>query len=297
MSQKTSVKFNISQACNQYFSQIAEIPLLSAEKEKELAARISAGDQQAKEELIKANFRLVVSRARIYQSADVDLLDLIQDGNIGLIKAAERYSPAFGKFSTFAVYWIDRELRKQSIRTGKPLRIPPSLVPAVNHANSVIFTFKNEFGCAPTVEELSDILGLSISKTEEILVFCTPVVSLDQTPPTSDSSSSASRKLIESGFIPSEKSAEDEFLSSELKNQLNDILTSVLSPKEVFIIKNRFGFNEAQTPVTLQALSDELNMTREGVRRIEARSLKKLHTYFIKKGYNIADFIDSTIES
>ena len=283
MSTKNNNGVDMTTPYTLFCSQIADFPLLTAEEEKALARKIAAGDQQAKEALINANYRLVISRARLYQSPDVEILDLIQDGIVGLIKAAENFSPNYGRFSTYAVPLIDKEIRKFSVRTGKPVRIPQQLLPLINRISVTITSYQNKTSHNPTISELSEILNLSEDIIKGVLAFCYPSYSFDQL-------------LVEGKQTTSTETLptpEDEFIASETKQLLNSIINSILTPKEIFVIRGRFGFppvSTTNTPLTLKDLSEHLGLTIEGVRKIETRSVKKIHSYFIEHGYSSSDF-------
>ena len=169
------------------------------------------------------------------------------------------------------------------MRTGKPVRIPSQLLPLINRINLTITSYQNKTSLTPTLSELSEILNLPEDTVKGVLVFCRPSYSWDQL--------LVEGKYTSTDFTPS--TPEDIVIASETKRELNSILCSILTPKELFVIRGRFGFPPVasnNTPLTLKEMAEHMDLSTEGVRRIEIRSLKKIHSYFTKHGYNFSDF-------
>ena len=253
-----------------YLKEIGNIPLLSAEEEVFLAQRVEQGDDAAKKQLIEANLRLVVSIAKKYVGRGMSFLDLIQEGNIGLMKAVEKFDYRKGnKFSTYATWWIRQSITRGIADTGKTIRVPVHMVETINKTMRTSRILLQELGREPTSQELADRLGMSVQKVEEILKTSRDPVSLD-TPIGEEEDSQLG------DFIPDDSSVSliDSVSRSMLKKELDEAMKS-LTDRERDVLKLRFGLKDGR-PRTLEEVGKEFNVTRERIRQIEAKALRKL---------------------
>ncbi len=253
-----------------YLKEIGNIPLLSAEEEVFLAQRVEQGDDAAKKQLIEANLRLVVSIAKKYVGRGMSFLDLIQEGNIGLMKAVEKFDYRKGnKFSTYATWWIRQSITRGIADTGKTIRVPVHMVETINKTMRTSRMLLQELGREPTSQELADKLGMSLQKVEEILKTSRDPVSLD-TPIGEEEDSQLG------DFIPDDSSVSliDSVSRSMLKKELDEAMKS-LTDRERDVLKLRFGLKDGR-PRTLEEVGKEFNVTRERIRQIEAKALRKL---------------------
>lgn len=254
-----------------YLSEIGKIPLLTAEEEIELAKKVETGDLLAKEKMINANLRLVASVAKRYVShCKVPLLDLIQEGNIGLIRAVEKFDYQRGyKFSTYATWWIKQAITRSIMDVGKTIRIPVYMKEQMNRLNKIEREFAVEFGREPNVEEIANLSGLSAEKVKEVQCYYGDVISLDA--PVGEMED---KKIMD--FIPDSR-ADIQYQSIEillLEEQVDEILER-LPEREQRILKLRFGFIDGKL-WTLEEVGREYSVTRERIRQIEANVLEKL---------------------
>ncbi len=253
-----------------YLKEIGSIPLLSAEEEVFLAKRIEEGDEEAKKQLTEANLRLVVSIAKKYVGRGMSFLDLIQEGNIGLMKAVEKFDYRMkNKFSTYATWWIRQAITRGIADNGKTIRVPVHMVETINKTLRVSRTLLQELGREPTSREIADKMGLSVQKVEEILKTSRDPVSLD-TPIGEEEDSQLG------DFIPDETSVSliDSVSRSMLKKELDEAMKS-LSEREREVLRLRFGLDDDR-PKTLEEVGKEFRVTRERIRQIEAKALRKL---------------------
>ena len=253
-----------------YLKEIGRVPLLTAEEEQVLAMRIADGDQQAKQRLAEANLRLVVSIAKRYVGRGMQFLDLIQEGNLGLIKAVEKFDSTKGfKFSTYATWWIRQAITRAIADQARTIRIPVHMVETINKVIRVSRQLLQELGHDPSPEEIAEEMNMPVDKVREILKIAQEPVSLE-TPIGEEEDSHLG------DFIPDEGASEPSEAASFtlLKEQLMDVL-STLTPREEKVLKLRFGIEDGRTR-TLEEVGKEFNVTRERIRQIEAKALRKL---------------------
>lgn len=253
-----------------YLKDIGRVPLLSPEEEIELAIRIENNDKEAKEILTKANLRLVVSIAKKYVGRGMMFLDLIQEGNLGLIKAVDKFDHSKGfKFSTYATWWIRQSITRAIADQGRTIRIPVHMVETINKVKKASNMLLHRDGKEPTPEDIAKELGLGVDKVREILRISQEPVSLE-TPIGEEEDSHLG------DFIPDEDalSPADAAAMTFLKTKVNEVLET-LTPREAEVLRLRFGLGEG-TPQTLEEVGKAFNVTRERIRQIEAKALRKL---------------------
>lgn len=263
---------NTSNAMKMYLKEIEEYPMLSAKEEVELAKAIIDSSEEAKEKFINANYRLVVSIAKRYRKETVDMLDLIQAGNIGLIKAVEKYDYKKGfKFSTYATWWIKQSITRYIDDCENTIRIPVHLHQRINFVKRKKQELANILQREPSMEELAEICELEVDKVLDILKRDKNIVSLD-TPIKEDEDSS----LVE--FIPSDAHFGDvviyEVEQNNLREKIDEVLTD-LSDQEQQVLRMRFGLDD-DIPKTLEEIGKVFGVTRERIRQIEAKAIRKL---------------------
>ena len=253
-----------------YLKEIGKVDLLSSEEEVELANRMAAGDEEAKVRLAEANLRLVVSIAKRYVGRGMLFLDLIQEGNLGLIKAVEKFDHTKGyKFSTYATWWIRQAITRAIADQARTIRIPVHMVETINKVIRVSRQLLQELGHDPSPEEIAEEMGMPVSRVREILKIAQEPVSLE-TPIGEEEDSHLG------DFIPAEDAQEPAEAASFalLREQLVDVL-GTLTPREEKVLKLRFGIEDGRTR-TLEEVGREFNVTRERIRQIEAKALRKL---------------------
>lgn len=261
---------DIGDSMDLYLNRIGKWPLLDAEEERELARRAKNGDETAKRKLIESNLKLVVSVAKVYSRSGLPLPDLIQEGNIGLIKAVSSFDPEKGfRFSTYAVAWIRQAITRAIERQGRAIRVPSYVIQSIRRLNKVGSAFTNTFGREPTIEELCELTQLPREKVMRLLEASEALVSLDEGV-NEDGTTSLLERLTQTGTANPEEDA----LQKEGIEVLNQLM-NWLSPQERLIIEKRFGLADGVTS-TLQEIGQQLHITRERVRQLEARALKKL---------------------
>ena len=253
-----------------YLKEIGKVPLLTPEEEMELAVRVSAGDEEAKRRMTEANLRLVVSIARRYVGRGMVLLDLIQEGNLGLIKAVEKFDYTKGyKFSTYATWWIRQAITRSIADQGRTIRIPVHMVETINKTIRVSRQLLQELGHDPSAEEIAREMDMPVEKVRDILKIAQEPVSLE-TPIGEEEDSHLG------DFIPDEDASEPSEAASFslLREQLEEVLDT-LAPREKKVLELRFGIVDGRTR-TLEEVGKEFNVTRERIRQIEAKALRKL---------------------
>ena len=267
-----------------YLKEIGKVPLLTAEEEIDLAMRIADNDPEAKRRLEEANLRLVVSIAKRYGGRGMQFLDLIQEGNLGLIKAVEKFDYTKGfKFSTYATWWIRQAITRAIADQARTIRIPVHMVETINKVKKTNSLLLHKNGREPTAEEIAAELGMSVEKVREILRVAQEPVSLE-TPIGEEEDSHLG------DFIPDEDALAPADAASQLllKEALGAVLKT-LTPREAKVLTLRFGLEDGH-PKTLEEVGAEFNVTRERIRQIEAKALRKLrHPQRSKK---LKDFLD-----
>ena len=259
-----------------YLREIGKIPLLSQEEEQELAKRAAEGDQKAKDKMVEANMRLVVSIAKRYGGRGLDFLDLIQEGNTGLIRAVDKFDPAKGfKFSTYATWWIRQAITRAIADQARTIRIPVHMVETINKVLRTTRKLTQELNREPTVEEIAKELDLEVAKVEYVMRIKQDIASLDA----SVSRDGEDDDSVLGDFVEDEDRAspEDSTATQLLKEQIAIILTT-LSDREQKIIKMRFGIGGGRSH-TLEEVGAEFSVTRERIRQIEAKALSKLRKH------------------
>ena len=253
-----------------YLKEIGKIPLLSIEEEIELAKRIEIGDEEAKKRLAEANLRLVVSIAKKYSGRGMQFLDLIQEGNLGLIKAVEKFDYKKGyKFSTYATWWIRQAITRAIADQARTIRIPVHMVETINRVIRVSRQLVQDLGREPSLEELSKELDMPIEKVQEVLKASQEPVSLET--PVGEEDESHLGDFIQDDNMPVPAEAATFTL---LQEQLVEVL-STLSEREQKVLRLRFGLDDGRAR-TLEEVGKEFHVTRERIRQIEAKALRKL---------------------
>jgi RNA polymerase primary sigma factor len=267
-----------------YLREIGKVPLLTAEEEVELAHRIEMGDEEAKKRLNEANLRLVVSIAKRYVGRGMQFLDLIQEGNLGLLKAVEKFDYRKGfKFSTYATWWIRQAITRAIADQARTIRIPVHMVETINKLLRVSKQLSQELGKDPTPEQIAEEMEMPVEKVREIMKISQEPVSLETPVGEEEDSHIGDFIADENAPAPSERAA-----YTLLKEQLLEVLET-LTPREQKVLKLRFGLEDGRAR-TLEEVGKEFNVTRERIRQIEAKALRKLrHPSRSKK---LRDYID-----
>ena len=261
---------SIEDPVRMYLKEIGKVPLLTAEEEIDLAKRMEQGDEEAKKRLAEANLRLVVSIAKRYVGRGMLFLDLIQEGNLGLIKAVEKFDYRKGyKFSTYATWWIRQAITRAIADQARTIRIPVHMVETINKEIRVSRQLLQELGREPTPEEIAEEMNISVDRVREILKISQEPVSLE-TPIGEEEDSHLG------DFIPDNhaQSPNDAANNTMLKEQLNEVLAT-LTPREADVLRMRYGLDN-EPPRTLEDVGKAFNVTRERIRQIEAKALRKL---------------------
>ncbi len=253
-----------------YLKEIGKVPLLSAQEEILLAEQMQAGDEKAKKRLAEANLRLVVSIAKRYVGRGMLFLDLIQEGNLGLIKAVEKFDYTKGyKFSTYATWWIRQAITRSIADQARTIRIPVHMVETINKLIRVSRQLLQEKGREPKVDEIAQAMNMSEDRVREIMKIAQEPVSLET--PIGEEEDSILGDFIPDGDAPA---PEDKAAYMLLREQLIDVLDT-LAPREAKVLKLRFGLEDGRAR-TLEEVGGEFNVTRERIRQIEAKALRKL---------------------
>lgn len=262
--------FSTDDPVRMYLKEIGKVPLLTPEEEIALATRMAEGDDEAKHRMTEANLRLVVSIAKRYVGRGMLFLDLIQEGNLGLIKAVEKFDYTKGyKFSTYATWWIRQAITRAIADQARTIRIPVHMVETINKTIRVSRQLLQELGHDPSAEEIADEMGMPVDKVRDILKIAQEPVSLE-TPIGEEEDSHLG------DFIPDEDASEPSEAASFslLREQLEEVLDT-LAPREKKVLELRFGIVDGRTR-TLEEVGKEFNVTRERIRQIEAKALRKL---------------------
>ena len=275
---------SIEDPVRMYLKEIGKVPLLSADEEIELAKRMSDGDEDAKKRLAEANLRLVVSIAKRYVGRGMLFLDLIQEGNLGLIKAVEKFDYQKGfKFSTYATWWIRQAITRAIADQARTIRIPVHMVETINKLIRVSRQLLQELGREPSPEEIAEELDMPVERVREILKISQEPVSLET--PIGEEEDSHLGDFIQDDNVPVPAEAAAATL---LKEQLNEVLET-LTDREQKVLRLRFGMNDGRAR-TLEEVGKEFDVTRERIRQIEAKALRKLR--HPSRSRKLRDYLD-----
>ena len=265
-----AVEFNLDDPVRMYLKEIGQIPLLTAEEEVELAKRVTEGDQSAKNKLTEANLRLVVSIAKKYSGRGLHILDLIQEGNTGLIRAVDKFDWTKGnKFSTYATWWIRQAITRAIADQARTIRVPVHMVEVINKATRWNRKLVQELGREPTVEEIAAELKLPVEKIIEANRTAADTLSLDT--PVGDEEDTSIGSFVEDERTPGPADATSNALLAEALKEILDTLTE----READVLRMRFGMYDGRNH-TLEEVGKIFNVTRERIRQIEAKALRKL---------------------
>ncbi|MBR2312139.1 MAG: RNA polymerase sigma factor RpoD [Clostridia bacterium] len=261
---------SIDDPVRMYLKEIGKVPLLTADREKELAERMAEGDETAKTELVEANLRLVVSIAKRYVGKGMFFLDLIQEGNLGLMKAVDKFDYTKGyKFSTYATWWIRQAITRAIADQARTIRIPVHMVETIHKVSRYQRQMLQELGREPTPAEIGEKMGMSAERVREIMKVALDPVSLET--PIGEEEDSHLGDFIPDDDTPSpSESASTNILREVIERELN-----TLTPREAHVIKLRFGLYDGRTR-TLEEVGKEFDITRERIRQIESKALRKL---------------------
>ncbi len=275
---------SIEDPVRMYLKEIGKVPLLSAEREIELAKRMEEGDEDAKKELAEANLRLVVSIAKRYVGRGMLFLDLIQEGNLGLIKAVEKFDYHKGyKFSTYATWWIRQAITRAIADQARTIRMPVHMVETINKLIRVSRQLLQELGREPLPEEIAKELDMPVERVREILKISQEPVSLET--PIGEEEDSHLGDFIQDDNVPVPAEAAAQTL---LKEQLDEVLDT-LTEREQKVLRLRFGMNDGRAR-TLEEVGKEFDVTRERIRQIEAKALRKLR--HPSRSRKLRDYLD-----
>lgn len=267
-----------------YLKEIGKVSLLSTERELELAERMSKGDEAAKNELVESNLRLVVSIAKRYVGKGMFFLDLIQEGNLGLMKAVDKFDYNKGyKFSTYATWWIRQAITRAIADQARTIRIPVHMVETIHKVSRIQRQLLQKLGHEASVEEIAKEMGMSVDKVREIIKISQDPVSLEM--PIGEEEDSHLGDFIEDQDSPAPAEAASYML---LREQLNEVLHT-LTPREEHVLKLRFGLDDGR-PRTLEEVGKVFNITRERIRQIEAKALRKLR--HPSRSKRLKDYLD-----
>ena len=265
-----AAEYNLDDPVRMYLKEIGQIKLLSAEEEVELAKRVSEGDQNAKNKLTEANLRLVVSIAKKYSGRGLHILDLIQEGNTGLIRAVDKFDWTKGnKFSTYATWWIRQAITRAIADQARTIRVPVHMVEVINKATRCNRQLVQELGREPTVEEIADKLGLPVEKIIEANRTAADTLSLDT--PVGDEEDTSIGSFVEDERTPGPADATSNALLAEALKEILDTLTE----READVLRMRFGMYDGRTH-TLEEVGQIFGVTRERIRQIENKAIRKL---------------------
>lgn len=276
--------FSVDDPVRMYLKEIGKVPLLTADEEVELARKMAEGDEKAKKIMAEANLRLVVSIAKRYVGRGMLFLDLIQEGNLGLIKAVEKFDYTKGyKFSTYATWWIRQAITRAIADQARTIRIPVHMVETINKLIRVSRQLLQELGREPTPEEIAEEMDMSVDRVREILKISQEPVSLET--PIGEEEDSHLGDFIQDDNVPIPADAAAFTL---LKEQLVEVL-STLTDREQKVLRLRFGLDDGRAR-TLEEVGKEFNVTRERIRQIEAKALRKLR--HPSRSRKLKDYLD-----
>ncbi len=258
-----------SRSLQQYLEQIGRFPVLSDEEEKELGRRIQEGDKEALQKLVESNLRFVVNYAKKYRGMGLSLLDLIHEGNLGLIEAAKRYDPNRNvRFISYAVWWIRQAILQALSLNVRAFHLPQKLSDQISLMRRKEAELKAELGREPTREEIAEALGVTPEEVDDYRILAEKKVSLSNHLPDSD------QEVEETIKDEMEPSVEYQIIKNAIEQQVRDLLHE-LDEKEALVLRVRVGLDDNQ-PMTLQEIGDRLNLTRERIRQIELKAKRKL---------------------
>ena len=279
-----AAEYNLDDPVRMYLKEIGQVKLLTAEEEIELAKRVSEGDKKAKDRLTEANLRLVVSIAKKYSGRGLHILDLIQEGNTGLIRAVDKFDYTKGnKFSTYATWWIRQAITRAIADQARTIRIPVHMVETINKLIRVSRQLLQELGREPTPEEIAKEMNMPVDRVREILKISQEPVSLET--PIGEEEDSHLGDFIQDDNVPVPADAAAFTL---LREQLNEVLDT-LTEREQKVLKLRFGLDDGRAR-TLEEVGREFNVTRERIRQIEAKALRKLR--HPSRSRKLKDYLD-----
>ena len=265
-------------ALTTYLIEIQQTELLNADEEKALAVRIRAGDSEAREHLVRANLRLVVSIARQYANRGLALADLIEEGNVGLLKAVERFDPAEDcRFSTYGSWWIKQSIRRALVNTAKTVRVPSYMVELVSKLKTASTRLEAELGRTPTFDEIAIALGID-DTGHELLRRAMRAARTGRATTSLDALQAEGVTLAD----PRSTSPDDEIVSTQERQLLQEMLTAI-DPREAEVLRLRFGI-DVEAPLTLREIGVRLGVSRERIRQIETRALRKLSDRIAENG-------------
>ncbi len=267
---ETEVKVQAEDSVQVYLRAIGRIKLITAAEEIELARRIARGDKVAKKRLVQSNLRLVVSVAKKYQGRGLPFLDLIQEGNLGLIRAAEKFDSERGfKFSTYATWWIRQGITRALADKSRTIRVPVHMVETINQLRKTTRKLSQELGRRPTLDELAKGLTVNVQKVKDILAATRTPLSLD-TPYGEDEDNSLAELVEDENLVSPDDKTESHLMSKDVRDAL-----SMLTPRERDILMLRYGLNDGM-PRTLEQVGRMVGITRERTRQIEIKALRNL---------------------
>jgi RNA polymerase primary sigma factor len=268
--QREAARYDADTAIKLYLREIGQVKLLTPQEEIELAARIKKGDKKAREQMIKANLRLVVKIARDYDGIGLPLLDLISEGNIGLMKAVERFDPRKGgKLSTYGSWWIKQSIKRALANQSKTIRLPVHLVDKISKMRRIAMKLQEELGREPTDEELAEELGMTATRVRQMRLASIRPASLDA-PIGDDDSNNFSDLVEDENAITPYQDLEDKTVTGMLQEMVKH-----LDEREATILRYRFGL-DGGSEKTLEEVGEKFGVTRERVRQIQNLALKKL---------------------
>ena len=282
--EKMQEGLSIDDPVRMYLKEIGRVPLLSVEQEQILAQKMKEGDEKAKNSIVEANLRLVVSIAKKHLNKGMAFLDLIQEGNLGLMKAVEKFDSSKGyKFSTYATWWIRQAITRAIADQARTVRIPVHMVETIHKVSRVSRQLLQEYGREPTPEEIAEKIGMTADKVRDTMKYALDPISLE-TPIGEEGDSHLG------DFIPDEDSPAPAEAASYtlLKEQINEVLHT-LTPREEQVLKLRFGLEDGRTR-TLEEVGKEFDITRERIRQIEAKALRKLR--HPSRSKRLKDYLD-----
>lgn len=283
LSRLDDVSSDIDEPIRMYFREIGQVPLLKTEEELELAKRIGQGDEEAKQKLIEANLRLVVSIAKKHTNRGLKLLDLIQEGNIGLMKAVEKFEFDKGfKFSTYATWWIRQAITRAIADQGRTIRIPVHMIETINKIKKASRIYLQETGKEPSADYLAKKVDMPVEKVKSILEMNQDPISLE-TPVGSEDDSELGDFVEDDKFLNPHEAT----VRSVLKEKLDEILKKELNEREEQVLRLRYGLDDG-APKTLEEVGKIFDVTRERIRQIEVKAINKLKA--IKKKKGLEDF-------